>query len=113
MTPSEEPTRARAAGKPTLSRHVRRAIGARYDAVVARAFAANPAPQSGRKRDAYERASYNLAVALRDHKEEVLRFTADLAVSFDNNQAERDLRMVKLQVLWTATDYEPSWGCAA
>jgi transposase len=48
------------------------------------------------KRNALVRSSYNLAVALRDRAEEILRFTADLAVPFDNNQAERDLRMAKL-----------------
>jgi hypothetical protein len=39
----------------------------------------------------------NLAVAFYDCRDEVLAFTTDLAVSFDNNQAERALRMAKLQ----------------
>jgi transposase len=34
---------------------------------------------------------------LERRKEEVLRFLSDPSIPFDNNQAERDLRMVKLQ----------------
>ncbi len=34
---------------------------------------------------------------LRDHKCAVLRFLTDLEVGFTNNEAERDLRMMKLR----------------
>lgn len=40
----------------------------------------------------------NLLLRLRDHREDYLRFTVDLAVPATNNQAERDLRPVKTQV---------------
>jgi transposase len=38
-----------------------------------------------------------LSARLDAHRVEVLRFLDDLRVRFDNNQAEQDLRMVKLQ----------------
>ena len=90
-----------AAGKPQLSRHQRSRIRARYREIVADAHTANPDPtgwsDQPRKRDALERASHNLAIAFAAREDEILRFTTDLAVPFTNNQAERDLRMVKLQ----------------
>lgn len=43
-----------------------------------------------------EKESFNLAVALRDRKDDILRFASDLRVPFTNNRAETDVRMVKL-----------------
>lgn len=74
----------------------RRWLLGRYKAILAEAFAANPEPPR-RRRNAAERATYNLAVALEDHAAEILLFISDTRVPFDNNQAERDLRMAKLQ----------------
>ena len=34
---------------------------------------------------------------MKEKRDEVLRFADDLSVPFDNNQAERDLRMIKMQ----------------
>jgi hypothetical protein len=38
-----------------------------------------------------------LARRFRDHQDMILRFTTDLAVGFTSNQAERDVRPVKVQ----------------
>jgi transposase len=43
------------------------------------------------------RDAATLARRFRDHQDMILRFVVDLAVPFTNNQAERDLRPVKIQ----------------
>jgi transposase len=88
---------ARAADLSKLAARQRSKIRANYDSILAVALAANPAPPDGRKRTRTEKIGYNLAVAFRDHQDEILRFVDDLTVSFDNNQSERDLRMARLQ----------------
>lgn len=70
-----------------------------YDRLVKRALQSNPRPkyppgQKGRPRASPAR---NLAKRLRDHKDSVLRFLHDFRVPFDNNLAERDLRMSKVK----------------
>jgi transposase len=87
---------ARHRGLKTLAPATRNAFTARYDQLVADGLAANPDPPPGRKRDALARQSYNLAVAFRTHKKPILAFMNNLAVGMTNNQAERDLRPVKL-----------------
>ncbi|MFE0026736.1 transposase [Amycolatopsis sp. NPDC059021] len=51
-------------------------------------------PDPGRKQS----KTRNLLVRLRDYQDQVLRFARDLRVPFTNNQAERDLRMIKAQL---------------
>jgi len=88
---------ARTAGKTKLSTHQRHQITKRWDLLCTQALAANPEPPPRRTRNSYERDSHNLALALIEHRDRFLAFTTNFAIPFDNNQAERDLRMVKLQ----------------
>ncbi len=87
---------ARERGLKAVSAKSRTAFTARYDTLVSEALAANPDPPQGHKRTRLQRQSYNLAVAFQTHKQPILAYMNNLAVGMTNNQAERDLRPVKL-----------------
>lgn len=78
-------------------------LSARYDRILAQGFAFHESQpplragfptQRGRLR---RRTGHNLLIRLRDHKEDTLRFLSESTVPFTNNQAERDLRMMKVR----------------
>jgi transposase len=91
--------RAHAAGLERVDDAAKARLWARYRRLLADGHAANPPPRAQRGRRARQRRSpaARLLARLDIHQDEVLRFLDNLGVPFDNNQAERDLRMVKLQ----------------
>jgi transposase len=90
---------ARAAGLEALPEVVVEDVFTRYDSILADGAFFHPQrlPPPGSRRRVKQTPAYNLVARLRTHREEVLRFVTDLRVPFDNNQAERDLRMPKLK----------------
>jgi transposase len=71
-----------------------------YERIVQAGYAQNPvAPVHGPKRRGRRKQSKarNLLDRFRDHPNSILAFMRDFAVPFDNNQSERDLRMMKLR----------------
>jgi transposase len=93
---------ARTDGQFSLAPRVRADFVERYQALLEVGLAANP-PPSDQERRARQRGrlkqtpTRNLLERLLLQQDEVLAFLDDLAIPFDNNQAERDLRGLKIQ----------------
>jgi transposase len=90
---------ARAQGRTRLPILQEAAFEGRYQKLLKQGLAANPPPSvAERKRGRPKQGvARNLLLRLQEHCEQVLAFLYDFAVPFDNNQAERDVRMMKVQ----------------
>ncbi len=90
-------------GQNAVAGRILRRIVAVYDAILQRGLAFHeqqPALERrpGARGRSAKRPGHNLLVRLRDYKTEVLRFLFDFAVPFTNNQAEQDIRMMKVKM---------------
>ncbi len=100
-----EVEQARDAGKQQLAVPILAHLLRRYDELLTEGYLANPPPGPPRKSahskrrpgKAKQNPARNLLDRLAQKKQAVLRFLHDFDVPFDNNQAERDLRMIKVQ----------------
>lgn len=85
--------------KQTLTRKRSRQLGTEYDDLIQQGFKQfpiQPRPPHHKGRFAQHPVT-NLLIRLRDHREAVLAFLHHPEVPFDNNLAERDLRMMKVR----------------
>ena len=90
---------ARSQGQSSLPPSIRQEFLTRDAQLVTKGFAANPLPerQKGQRGPVPKGEVLNLLYRLRRYQDQILRFMHDFSVPFDNNLAERDLRMMKLQ----------------
>ena len=91
--------KALAKGKAEISRYYHQKFDKQYDALLKTAYAENPLPEPGNKKRGRPKKGriLNLIGRLDKYKASVCLFINDLTVPFDNNQAERDIRMVKVK----------------
>jgi len=90
---------ARAAGEDWLEPGELASYRAAYEQIIVLGHYHNPAgaTPTGKRGVIRQTPARNLLVRLDRYREHVLRFAHDFRVPFDNNQAERDIRMIKLQ----------------
>jgi transposase len=100
----EAASQAQAKGEPQVELSAQRAWLRRYDRLVKKAAQLNPPvarrkrqPGAPKKKRITQPTARGIVERLQKRRDQILRFMTDLAVPFDNNGSERDLRMIKLQ----------------
>jgi transposase len=89
-----------AAGQSEVAAGMRQGFVRRYNRLVRQGLAKEsqkPALGSGKRGRKRQSKAKNLLDRLHQYRRETLRFMEDFGVPFDNNLAERDLRMMKVQ----------------
>lgn len=86
-------------GKETLSYYYLHKFGQEYDRLIKLAREENPLPETTGKKRGRKKKGKILALVerLAKYKASVCLFIHNFMVPFDNNQAERDLRMIKVK----------------
>lgn len=85
--------------KETVSYYCLHKYEKQYDDILKTAYEENPLPENTLKKRGRKKKGkvLNLICRLDKYKESVCLFLKNLSVPFDNNQAERDLRMIKVK----------------
>jgi len=86
-------------GKDAVSYYHLQKFDKQYDEILKTAYEENPLPETNAKKRGRKKKSkvLNLICRLDNYKASVCLFIRNLCVPFDNNQAERDLRMIKVK----------------
>jgi transposase len=84
-------------GENELSRYYLDKFDRHYDQIIAQAYTKNPVTESTEKKRGRKKKGKVLSLVerLAAYKESICLFIKNIAVPFDNNQAERDIRMIK------------------
>ena len=85
-----------------LSERQQAIYSAQYDKLIQQGLRAHPPPNATRRKPGQrgrlkQSPARNLVLRLKEHKAAVLAFMTNFNVPFDNNQSERDLRMMKVK----------------
>jgi len=94
--------KAENAGATALSARKRQRLSSVYDAITVEGIAFHeaqpPLERAGVRGRNPRRPGHNLLIRFTRFKADTLRFLADFAVPFTNNQAEQDIRMMKVKM---------------